>query len=348
MTTDSPVIETTIDSSGAATQNPLVKVSHLTKTFGSFTAVKSISFVVQEGEIFGLLGPNGAGKSTTIKMICTLMKPTSGRITVAGADVVTDPDRVRSSIGIVFQDNSLDSGLTGQENLEFHCMMYHIPREERTERIRNVLRLMDLTDFKDRIIKTYSGGMRRRLEIARGLLHEPRLLILDEPTVGLDPQTRRYIWEYVNQLREHHRTSILMTTHYMDEAENCNRIAILDKGEIVALDTPAGLKKMVGEDRIELTTRNNAWLIQTLETQYSIHASEYDGKVIFEKQDADHFVPRLMAELAQLPESIPIDMLNVRRPALEDVFIQLTGRTIRDEDGDKDYVRLSLRQRGRI
>jgi ABC-2 type transport system ATP-binding protein len=327
---------------------PLVSVDHLTKKFGDFTAVNDISFRVEEGEIFGLLGPNGAGKSTTIKMICTLLKPTSGTITVAGSNVVAAPDQVRSSIGIVFQDTSLDSGLTAQENLEFHCMMYHIPRGERVERIARVLDMMDLTDFKDRIVKTYSGGMRRRLEIARGLLHEPHLLILDEPTVGLDPQTRSYIWSYVNQLREQHHTSIFMTTHYMDEAENCDRIAIIDKGVIVALDTPEGLKRMVGEDRIELATQQNQRLTDLLAREHEIQASLQDGKVIFEAHDADHFVPRLMTEISHLAEPILIESMHIRRPTLEDVFLKLTGRTIREEEGDKDQRRLSLRQRGRL
>lgn len=326
----------------------LISVANLTKRFKDFTAVNNVSFQVSEGEIFGLLGPNGAGKSTIIKMICTLLKPTEGTITVGGADVITAPDYVRSNIGIVFQDTSLDSGLTAQENLEFHCMMYHIPRQERAPRISGVLQLMDLTEFKDRIVKTYSGGMRRRLEIARGLLHEPRLLILDEPTVGLDPQTRSYIWEYVNHLRERHRTSIFMTTHYVEEAENCDRIAIIDKGVIVALDTPEGLKKMVGGDQIELTTRNNAHLVELLSRRHQIQAAERGGKVVFETQDAEYFVPRLMLETSQQPEPILIETMHIRRPTLEDVFLKLTGRVIREEEGAKDERRLALRQRGRL
>jgi len=340
---------TVISDHASTTQTtPLISVSNLTKRFKDFTAVNNVGFQVNEGEIFGLLGPNGAGKSTIIKMICTLLKPTAGTISIAGADVIAAPDRVRSSIGIIFQDTSLDSGLTGQENLEFHCMMYHIPRQERASRIARVLELMDLAEFKDRIVKTYSGGMRRRLEIARGLLHEPRLLILDEPTVGLDPQTRSYIWEYVNYLRQEHHTSIFMTTHYMDEAENCDRIAIIDKGVIVALDTPEGLKKLVGGDQIELTTRSNARLVELLSQRYQIQAAERDGKVIFETQDAEHFVPRLLLEASQLPEPITIEMMHVRRPTLEDVFLKLTGRVIREEEGAKDQRRLTLRQRGRL
>lgn len=328
--------------------SPLVSVTNLTRRFKDFTAVNNISFEVNEGEIFGLLGPNGAGKSTTIKMICTLLKPTNGAITVAGADVTKQPDHVRSNIGIVFQDNSLDSGLTGQENLDFHCMMYHIPSNERAARIADVLQMVDMVEFKDRIVKTYSGGMRRRLEIARGLLHYPRLLILDEPTVGLDPQTRSHIWAYVKHLREQYHTSIFMTTHYMDEAEHCDRIAIMDKGVIVALDTPVNLKKMVGEDQIEIATRNPEKLVATLAEQYQITAVESAGTIVFETQRADYFVPRFMAELARATEPIVIDMLNVRRPTLEDVFLKLTGRTIREEEGTKDQRRLTLRERGRL
>lgn len=327
---------------------PLVAVAKLTKRFKDFTAVDGVSLQVNEGEIFGLLGPNGAGKSTIIKMICTLLKPTSGTISVAGADVTRYADYVRAAIGIVFQDTSLDSGLTAQENLEFHCMMYHIPRAERATRIQNVLEMMDLVEFKDRIIKTYSGGMRRRLEIARGLLHEPRLLILDEPTVGLDPQTRNYIWQYVRQLREHYKTSVFMTTHYIEEAENCDRIAVVDKGKIVALDTPVGLKKLVGEDRIVLATSNNPRLVEILRQGYGIEAVQDGEQVMFEAPDAQHFVPRLLAGLVQVDNAPAIESLQVRQPTLEDVFLKLTGRTIREEEGAKDQRRLVQRQRGRM
>ncbi|MBX3083884.1 MAG: ATP-binding cassette domain-containing protein [Anaerolineae bacterium] len=326
----------------------LVSVEHLTRKFGSFTAVNDISFQVNEGEIFGFLGPNGAGKSTTIKIMCTLLRPSAGHIRIAGVDVTEHPDQVRSAIGIVFQDNSLDSGLTALENLRFHCMMYHIPQQEREQRIENVLKLMDLTDVKDRIVKAYSGGMRRRLEIARGLLHNPRLLILDEPTVGLDPQTRNYIWQYVRQLRERHHTAIFMTTHYMDEAENCDRIAVIDKGVIVALDTPTELKKLVGEDRVELTTKTPEKLIATLAERHQIDAAFEDGKVLFQVAGSDRFVPQLLVGLSQAAEPIIVETLSVRRPTLEDVFLKLTGRTIRDEEGGKDERKLTARRLGRL
>jgi len=209
-----------------------------------------------------------------------------------------------------------------------------------------MLTLMDLTEFRDRIVKTYSGGMRRRLEIARGLLHRPRLLILDEPTVGLDPQTRNYIWEYVHQLRDHHDMAIFMTTHYMDEAENCDRIAVIDKGQIVALDTPAELKKLVGGDQVELTTTDNARAIPFIAEQYQLTAKERDGRLTLEVPGAERFVPRLLGELAT--NGLSVETLNVRRPTLEDVFLKLTGRTIRDEEGAKDERRLVVKRQGRI
>ncbi len=343
------MIETSVRAPEQETTAPgdIIHVGHLVKRFGDFTAVNDISFDVHEGEIFGFLGPNGAGKSTTIKVLCTLLQPTSGDIRVAGYDVVKHPDLIRSNIGIVFQDTSLDSTLTGQENLDFHCMMYHIPREERAQRIKDVLALMDLTDFKDRYVKTYSGGMRRRLEIARGLLHEPRLIILDEPTVGLDPQTRNYIWEYVRQLRDRHHTAIFMTTHYMDEAENCDRIAVIDHGQIVALDTPVELKKLVGADQVELTTSDNAKTAKYVEDHYQVKKTNVrEGKLTFEVEQADHVVPHLMAELAQ--NGVSVETLQVRRPTLEDVFLKLTGRTIREEEGQKDQSRLTARRLGRL
>lgn len=327
---------------------PIIQVDHLTKKFEDFTAVNDISFEVREGEIFGFLGPNGAGKSTTIKTLCTLLQPTSGHIRVAGYDVEESPDVVRAMIGIVFQDNSLDSDLTAQENMDFHCMVYHIPRSERAERIRRLLDLMELTEFKDRRVKTFSGGMRRRLEIARGLLHEPRLMVLDEPTVGLDPQTRNYIWQYVRNLRKVHNTAIFMTTHYMDEAENCDRIAIIDKGQIVALDTPTNLKKMVGEDQIELTTRDNTRVAEVIRTNYQMPVSEREGQVVIQVPSAEQFAPKLLAELPALTNGVTIESLHIRRPSLEDVFLKLTGRTIREEEGAKDQRKLNLRRLGRI
>lgn len=325
---------------------PIVQVDNIRKQFGNFTAVDGISFEVNHREIFGFLGPNGAGKSTTIKMLCTLLTPTAGRIIVDGHDVAHEADAVRSAIGIVFQDNTLDSGLTAQENLEFHCMMYHIPRSERAQRMKDVLNLMELTEVKERLVKTFSGGMRRRLEIARGLLHEPRLLILDEPTVGLDPQTRNYIWQYVRQLRDQHDTTVFMTTHYMDEAENCDRIAIIERGVIIALDTPNGLRQLVAEDQVEIIVNNPAQARQVIETAFALQP-EVEGKTLLLRvTDANRFVPRLLNEVTA--HQLEVESLQVRRASLEDVFIKLTGRKIREEDGSKDQFRLNMRQLGRV
>ena len=330
------------------TNTPLVDVKNLVRRFHDFTAVNNISFRVNHHEIFGLLGPNGAGKSTTIKMICTLLQPNAGTITVAGHDVLQESDAVRSAIGIVFQDTSLDSGLSAQENLEFHCMMYHIPRAERAGRIQALLDMMELTEFKDRLVKTYSGGMRRRLEIARGLLHEPRLLILDEPTVGLDPQTRSYIWQYVRNLRAQHDTSIFMTTHYMDEAEYCDRIAILDHGEIIALDTPQNLKRLGGDDQIDLRVRQPAAAAQAITEQFGLMPDKQStpDHLLISVPNADSFVPRLLGVLTQT--GIEVESLQMHSATLEDVFIKLTGRKIREEEGGKDQLRLSMKQRGRV
>lgn len=338
--------ETLANQTDHTAHTPLVQVSNLSKQFGDFTAVNKITFEVKQGEIFGFLGPNGAGKSTTIKMICTLMAPSGGQVTVAGHDVSKEADAVRSTIGIVFQDNTLDSGLTAQENLNFHCMMYHIPREERAQRIKDVLTLMELTEVKDRIVKAFSGGMRRRLEIARGLLHEPQLLILDEPTVGLDPQTRSYIWEYVRQLRELHGTTVFMTTHYMDEAENCDRISVIDKGNIIALDTPAGLKHLASDDLIDVVMNDAAKGQKMVETAFNVPVTTKEGHLLIHVPDANHFVPQLFAEAGR--NDLRVEALQVRQASLEDVFIKLTGRQIRDEEGGKDERRLTLRRMGRI
>ncbi len=320
------------------------------KQFGTLTAVDNIEFKVNTGEIFGFLGPNGAGKSTTIKMLCTLLKPTAGLLRVAGYDLTTHPDEVRRQIGIIFQDPTLDSGLTALENLEFHCIMYHVPKPERAGRIKYVLDLMDLTAHQGRTVKTFSGGMRRRLEIARGLLHRPHILFLDEPTVGLDPQTRNYIWQYVRRLRELHQTTIFMTTHYMDEAENCDRIAIIDQGKIVALDTPVNLKKEVGADRVELTTNDNGQMVRLLAENFQVGATEREGRLVLEVDQADRFVPRLLSELPSLGGGrLRVETLQIRQPSLEDVFLKLTGRLIREEDeGSKDERRLNLRKRRRL
>jgi ABC-2 type transport system ATP-binding protein len=230
----------------------MIQVDQLVKRFGDFTAVDHISFEVGGGEIFAFLGPNGAGKTTTIKMLTTLLTPTSGRFSIDGLDPVKQAHKVRQRFGIVFQDPSLDGDMTAAENMELHGVFYHVPRKLRLARTEELLKLFELWDRRDNVVKTFSGGMKRRLEIARGLLHTPKILFLDEPTLGLDPQTRNQLWTHVRTLNQSEGTTVFLTTHYMDEADRvARRIAIIDHGKIVALDTPQALKEMTGAASLE-------------------------------------------------------------------------------------------------
>ncbi|MFL6238606.1 MAG: ATP-binding cassette domain-containing protein [Actinomycetes bacterium] len=304
-----------------------VTVNGLVKRFDGLVAVDGVSFDVRPGEIFGFLGPNGAGKSTTISMLCTLLRPTEGSAQVAGFDVVRQRGEVRRNIGLVFQDPTLDEYLTAEENLRFHAELYGVPRADTGPRIDRVLQMVDLTDRRKSLVRTFSGGMRRRLEIARGLLHSPRVLFLDEPTVGLDPQTRASIWTYVKELRQREQITIFLTTHYMDEAEYADRIAIMDAGAIVALDTPDALKASVGKDRVRVRTADNDATIRALKDRFDLEAATSEGEVTFYVSDGEAFVPRLFAELG-----IAITAVSVARPTLDDVFMAYTGRTIRDAE----------------
>ncbi|HTW12569.1 MAG TPA: ATP-binding cassette domain-containing protein [Solirubrobacteraceae bacterium] len=313
---------------------PAISVSNLVKRFGEFEAVKGVDFEVGQAEVFGFLGPNGAGKSTTINMLCTLLKPTSGAATVAGHDVVRERDDVRRHIGLVFQDPTLDGYLTAAQNLQLHAELYGVPSDLVAPRMEQVLRMVGLWDRKDTTVGTFSGGMRRRLEIARGLMHSPRVLFLDEPTIGLDPQTRRSIWGYIRQLQEREEITIFMTTHYMDEAEWCDRIAIMDKGQIVALDTPETLKAGVGTDRVTIQTDDNEAAIQALQERFGIEAKVSEGAVTFGVPEGEQFVPRLFAEL-----ELPIRGVSVSRPTLDDVFMAFTGSTIRDAEENPSQFR---------
>ncbi|GAA2162575.1 ATP-binding cassette domain-containing protein [Actinomadura napierensis] len=318
---------------------PAVEVDGLIRKFGDVEAVRGIGFTVDPGEIFGFLGPNGAGKSTTINMLCTLLKPTAGRALVAGFDVVTQRDTVRRNIGLVFQDPTLDGYLTGEQNLRFHAELYGVPRAVAGDRIRQVLEMVGLWDRRADLVQTYSGGMKRRLEIARGLLHSPRVLFLDEPTVGLDPQTRASIWDYIRQLKDAEEITIFMTTHYMDEAEFCDRIAIMDSGRIVALDTPEALKAGVGKDRVRIQTADDEAAIAALRERFDLEAGMSEGAVAFSVASGEAFVPRLFAELG-----VPIRSVSVSRPSLDDVFMSFTGSTIRDaEAGTGDRMRMAMR-----
>lgn len=304
---------------------PAVVVDQLQKTFDAVEAVRGVSFDVAAGEVFGFLGPNGAGKSTTINMLCTLTEPSGGRAEVAGFDVASERDDVRRHIGLVFQDPTVDGNLTGAQNLKMHAELYGIEKQLVDSRMEQVLRMVALWERKDQKVMTYSGGMRRRLEIARGLMHSPRVLFLDEPTVGLDPQTRASIWEYIRELKENEDITIFMTTHYMDEAEFCDRIAIMDHGEIVALDTPAALKDSVGVDTVRIHTEDDERAIARLAEHFDLEATMSEGAVTFGVESGEEFVPRLFAELG-----VAIKSVNVNRPTLDDVFMKYTGSSIRD------------------
>ncbi|MBI4285554.1 MAG: ATP-binding cassette domain-containing protein [Chloroflexi bacterium] len=305
-----------------------IDVRGLSRNFGGLKAVDEISFQVNEGEIFGFLGPNGAGKTTTINMLCTLLKPTSGSATVNGYDVVRQRSQVRRGIGLVFQDPTLDEYLSAEQNLRFHAYAYKIPRESQEKRISELLELVDLADRRKSKVHVFSGGMKRRLEIARGLLHNPRVLFLDEPTLGLDPQTRRHIWDYVLSLRQQSNLTILMTTHYMDEAENCDRISIIDRGRLIALDTPDKLKDAVGGDVVTLKAENNEKALLELKEKYQLSPVLENGNITFSIPQGEKFLPRLIGTF-----QTPLLSIGVRRPTLDDVFLRLTGRAVREEEG---------------
>jgi ABC-2 type transport system ATP-binding protein len=311
-----------------------IVVRGLIKNFDQVQAVRGVDFEVDTGEVFGFLGPNGAGKTTTIKMLCTLVRPTAGWATVAGHDVVGERDDVRRNIGLVFQDPTLDGYLTGAQNLRLHAELYGVESELVQPRMRQVLEMVGLWERRDTPVATYSGGMRRRLEIARGLMHSPRVLFLDEPTIGLDPQTRRSIWSYIRELKQREEITIFMTTHYMDEAEWCDRIAIMDHGEIVALDAPETLKAEVGADRVMIHTDDDDAAIAALAERFGIEARVSEGAVTFGVPGGEEFVPRLFAELA-----VPIKAVSVSRPTLDDVFMSYTGSTIRDAEEDQSKHR---------
>jgi ABC-2 type transport system ATP-binding protein len=314
----------------------VISARALTKSFGELEAVKAIDLEVRRGEIFGFLGPNGAGKSTTINMLCTLMRPTAGEATVAGYDIDRQPDDVRAMIGLVFQDPSLDVQLTARENLEFHAFIYGVPAADRDRRIAEVLEMVELTDRANSIVMQFSGGMKRRLEIARGMLHTPEVLFLDEPTIGLDPQTRRHIWTYLRGLRDQAGVTLFMTTHYMDEAEECDRIAVIDGGRIVALGTPAELKAMVGGDMVTIATGDTTAAAAEISTRFSVEPMVDNGSLRIEVPDAAAFLPRLIRET-----SVPVTSVTFRRPSLDDVFLKLTGHAIRDEEaGSNDMMRM--------
>jgi ABC-2 type transport system ATP-binding protein len=299
-----------------------IEVRGLRKSYGEIEAVRGVDFDVHRGETFGFLGPNGAGKSTTIKILCTLAKADGGTATVAGFDVAKQRDQVRRNIGLVFQDTTLDSYLSAEQNLRFHAELYGIPRDVVGPRMEKVLRMVGLWERKASKVLTFSGGMKRRLEIARGLMHSPRVLFLDEPTVGLDPQTRASIWDYIHELRQQEEITIFLTTHYMDEAEHCDRIAIMDEGTLVALDTPTALKAAVGTDRVTIKTADDEAALAKLE-----NATLTSDGIVISVEDGESYVPKLFGSLG-----VPITTVSISRPTLDDVFLSFTGRTIRDSE----------------
>ncbi len=327
-----------------------IEVSNLTKRFDKLVAVDALDLVIDEGELFGLLGPNGAGKTTLISMLCTILKPTSGTATVWGHDIVRKQDEVRKSLGIVFQDPSLDDNLTGRENLQFHGRLYKVPKKLMNERMDELLTLMELTERADDLVKKYSGGMRRRLEIARGLLHHPKVLFLDEPTLGLDPQTRRHIWEYIERLNAKEEITILLTTHYMDEADYlCDRIAIIDYGKIVALGSPSELKAKLGGDVIILSTS-----VEDEQLKEEFLKIETVSEVDF-VQDAirlttvkgENTIPWALNVARE--HGLEVKSVSLHAPTLEDVFIKYTGRRLRDgTEGKKGRLKRAMGHRRRL
>jgi ABC-2 type transport system ATP-binding protein len=323
---------------------PIITAHNLTKRFKDLTAVDGVSFSVEQGEVFGFLGPNGAGKTTTINILCTLLAPTSGRAEIAGFNCAAQPDEVRTAIGIIFQDTTLDAGLTAYENLKFHAYLYNLDRALTAKRIDEMLGIVELTARKNDPIKNFSGGMKRRLEIARGLLHYPRVLFLDEPTLGLDPQTRSTIWQFIAELRRREQITVFMTTHYMEEAEHCDRIAIIDHGRIIAQDTPEGLKALVHGDIIHLVTEDNERASKEIERLFGIAPRTENGTLFLEVERGEEFIPRLIHALPLKATSV-----SLQKPTLNDVFLKLTGRTIRDDmlTSDKEITREFVRSHRR-
>ena len=325
----------------------VIETIQLTKEYNSVKAVDNLNITVESGEIFALLGPNGAGKTTTISMLCTILKPTSGTATVNGFDIVKEPNNVRESIGIVFQDPSIDDRLTGRENLQMHANLYGVPASEQTDRINRILKLIELEDRADDLMRTYSGGMRRRLELGRGLIHYPKVLFLDEPTVGLDPQTRDHIWKYIRDLKEAHDITVVLTTHYMDEADRLSdRIAIMDYGKIVILDTPNKLKETLEGDVVVVRANNISALSELVTKWLGFNQKQVvDGALEITVRNGKVAMPRIMELATQ--NNVYVESILLREPNLEDVFLHYTGRNIR-EDTSRELHGLSAARRRQI
>ncbi|MFQ5442118.1 MAG: ATP-binding cassette domain-containing protein [Thermodesulfobacteriota bacterium] len=304
---------------------PIISVDKLVKRYDGIEAVRGVSFEVRQGETFGFLGPNGAGKTTTINILCTLLGFDSGAVMVNGYDCKKNPRQVRSSIGLVFQEYTLDNQLTAYENLKFHCYMYNMDKKTTARRIDEILDVVGLSERSGGLVKDFSGGMKRRLEVARGLLHRPKVLFLDEPTLGLDPQTRSHVWDFIEKLKKNFGNTVFMTTHYMEEAEVCDRIAIIDDGRIIACAGPEELKKSLKGDTVYLHTSNDDEAAREIEEKLGLKPRVVEGGIVLLVEGAEKFIPRLFEVLSD-----EIISVNLKRPSLEEVFIHLTGRAIRD------------------
>ena len=326
-----------------------IEIEGLSKAYrGGLKAVDNVSLSIEEGCIFGLLGPNGAGKTTLISMLVTMRKPSEGKASVNGFDIENDADNVRKSLGIVFQDPSLDDELTALENLEMHAALYGVPKEKRRERIEEVIRLVGLEASKGHEVKTFSGGMKRRLEIARGLVHHPKVLFLDEPTIGLDPQTRASIWKYIKALNRKEKITIVLTTHYMDEADSvCGKVAIIDSGKIIALGSPAQLKNGLGGDIVSIKCRQGKKCEQALSKfPWAKAVMCHNGFVDVRVEKGEEKIPRILG-LAE-KNGVKVESVSLRKPSLDDVFIHYTGKTMREQEADsKAGMRLRMRAWGR-
>ena len=306
----------------------IIKTNALTKSYGKIQAVRSIDLNIEKGEIFGLLGPNGAGKTTTIGMLCTIIRPTSGSASIAGYNVIKEPAQVRRKVGIVFQDPTLDTVLTGRENLELHARLYGVLSDVREKRITEMLELVDLKQRSNDVTRTYSGGMRRRLELARGLLHRPAVLFLDEPTLGLDPQTRARIWEYIKKMAQMEQTTVVLTTHYMEEAEQvCDRVGIIDHGRIIALNSPENLKESMGGDMVIIRVKEPP-LEKIRALPYVSEVKENEGALEIITKEAHLHLAEILSMIKD------VECVEVRVPTLNDVFIKLTGRDIREDSSE--------------
>jgi ABC-2 type transport system ATP-binding protein len=317
----------------------VIKVEHLVKRFGNVTAVNDISLEVEEGSIFGFLGPNGAGKTTTINILCTLLSPTSGTASINGYDCLRESSKVRKSIGVVFQDTTLDKDLTAYENLVFHAYLYDVKKSEREERIKDALHFVGLYERRNDLVKKFSGGMKRRLEVARGLIHRPRVLFLDEPTLGLDPQTRTNLWEFVAELPAKHGVTVFMTTHYMEEAEVCDRIAIIDAGKIITIGTPEELKNTIGGDVIYVRTTDNKKAKGEIEQLFHVEVSEKDDELFLTSLRGDACIPEIIRAIGETVLSV-----RLQRPTLNDVFLRMTGKEIRGEEvSSSDSIKQAVR-----